>query len=540
MINQDIQRMIAIIDSFHEQVTKAGTVPMEGIDKIESILGIKFPEEYRTFLNRYGAITLGKLHVYGISYPTDQEPSIVWALNGLWKAFPEMPKNLIPIRDLSESGAVVCIQCQSPEQDNSDAPIVLWMFDSEPNKERIIYVCENFASYISKTLIDIKHTRTAFTVMEKHVEEFEREYLSVGKLPRNYVWRPYRFCSQDVVLGLTVVKHSVDNNCLDVDVCLTSDIPEFEEGSGAKITTSFLLSEAYKCGGSMEIRFTENVEGQHVPLSICELAEKYKVKLEHASEGRVTPNEARELYVAITEFGPKLRERMDILANSGNLSKERACFVVHHGLWTHSELDQLILGCDRVNKLLGGEAQPEQRLLYQNDILHARAAIMGGFLDRKLAKRDRNEGDVAIDLEDDVRPLEISFDPSYYAKLYTCPEKLPIPWIVSEESKPQNIITDKNLLIILRARDSEDLTINFLKDLTLASTFKSSLGLQSELTIIGCLVPRDFEDLQPDLQKKLITYASSQGIHILVCPETSIALDTEANRRFVSSRIIRE
>ncbi|MEL7657528.1 MAG: hypothetical protein AAGU75_16660, partial [Bacillota bacterium] len=144
---------------------------------------------------------------------------------------------------------------------NTDAPIVLWKFDYEPNEERIVFLSEGFATYLSQTLIEIKHRKAAFSVLEKHVSQFEIDYLSVGKLPRNYVWRPYRFCSQDVVLGLTVVRHSVDNNCLEVDVCMTSDVLEFEEGIGVKITTSFLLSEAYKCGGSMEIRFSENVEG---------------------------------------------------------------------------------------------------------------------------------------------------------------------------------------------------------------------------------------------------------------------------------------
>ncbi|MEL7657529.1 MAG: SMI1/KNR4 family protein, partial [Bacillota bacterium] len=111
MNNQNIQRLIAIIDSFREQVTKAGNVPLEGINQVEAILGVKLPDEYKVFLNRYGAITIGDLRIYGISYPADSEPSVLWALKGLWKTFPEIPKNLIPIRDLSSSGAVACIQC---------------------------------------------------------------------------------------------------------------------------------------------------------------------------------------------------------------------------------------------------------------------------------------------------------------------------------------------------------------------------------------------------------------------------------------------
>jgi hypothetical protein len=228
------------------------------------------------------------------------------------------------------------------------------------------------------------------------------------------------------------------------------------------------------------------------------------------------------------------------LSNAGSLSRERACYVIHHGLWTQSELEQLILGSKRVEKLLGGESQPEQRLLYQNDIFHARTAIMGGFLDRKLAKNERSDGNVAIELEDDIKPIEISFDPKFFAKIYSCAEAIPIPWIIPNETETSYINPGQNFLVFLRARDTEDLSKNLINDLSLINNVKSSFGLQGETYLLGCLVPRDFEELQYDSQKALLSFARSQDINILVCPETSVSLDTEASRRMVSSRVMRE
>lgn len=538
MNNQAIQRMFAIIDSFREQVTKVGNIPMTGIDKIEGILGVKFPEEYRVFLNRYGAITIGDLRVLGISYPVDQEPSIVWALKGLWKVFPEIPKNLIPIRDLSESGSVVCIQCQSPESNNTDAPIVLWMFDSEPNEERIIHLSEDFATYLSQTLIEIKHRRTAFSVLEKHVDEFERDYLSVGKLPRNYVWRPYRFCSQDVVLGLTVVRHSVDNNCLEVDVCMTSDVLEFEEGIGVKITTSFLLSEAYKCGGSMEIRFSENVEGGRVPLAICDLAEKYGVPLLHTMEGRIAPSEARLLYLAISEFSQPLQDLIELLFQEGRLSIERPCYALYHGLWTRAQIENILLGSPRPESVLGGDSWPEQRHLFLNDLMHASAAVMGGVLDRKLAKRERNTGTEALDLEDDVRLINIYFNPDYYASVYSCDEDLPIPW--AKVQSAQIVKPGNEIVVFIRVYDVEDLTRYLSHDIHVAKELTQRTNLTDQVPYVYILVPRDFEDLPLELQNSLVSDAERSGVGILVCPETVVALETDGLRRLASSRIMRE
>ena len=232
---------------------------------------------------------------------------------------------------------------------------------------------------------DLNHQiAQALERMTMHVERFEKDYLQNEKAPRNYVWRPYRFCSQDVVLGLTVVRHSVDNNCLEIDVCLAAELPEFEEDSSARVMWSFLLSEAFKCGGTMELRFSENVEGGYVPKNLNTFALKNGISLEHIEEGRVTSLEARHVYLAITQFKPKLRDQILLLASEGRLSPERACYAAHRGLWTQPELAQIVLGSPRADHILSGETLPENRLLYQDDIVHARSALLGGFLDRKL------------------------------------------------------------------------------------------------------------------------------------------------------------
>ncbi len=540
MTMQSVERLFALIDSFGDEVSSVGSVPMEGIDKVEDVLGVRFPEEYRAFLSRYGAITIGQVRVYGISYPVDSEPSIVWALRGLWEVFPEMPRSLIPIRDLAESGAVACIECQSAESKSSEAPVVLWKFDPQEDEQNPVFLSEGFAAYLSETLTEFKHRRAALSILEQHVAKFETDYLSQGKLPRNHIWRPFRFCSQDVVLGLAVVRHSIDNNCLEVDVCLTSDVPEYEPGSGAKWMASFLLSEAYKCGGSMEIRFSTNVEDGHVPRALCDLCDAYGVVLEHAADGRITPLEARSLYVALTDFSPALRDEIQGLARVARLSEERACYAVHHGLWTRAELETIVLGAPRGDSILGGDAQPEQRHLYQSDLAHARASVMGGLLDRKLAKRLRGDADEALDLEDDVRPLEVAFDPTYYAKVYCSTEQMPVPWVVGQSQDTAGLPAGVQLIALLRARETEDLTVHLQQDLDLAAECLASLQGQGTAARVSVLVPRDFDNLSQRSRDEFADKAHALNVDIMVCPDTTVSLDADAARRLSSSRIMRE
>lgn len=538
MKNESALRLFAIIDSLRNQLTKAGGVPKEAIEKVESILGVKFPEDYRSFLTRYGAISIGGICIYGISTPFDREPSIVWALNGLWKVSPDMPKNLVPIQHLSDSRAIVCIECQSAQSKNNETSIVLWNLDSKRNLQNIVHLNQDFATYLSQVLMVFKHREIAFRVMEEHVQNFERDYLSIGKLPRNYVWRPYRFCSQDVVLGLTVVRHSVDNNCLEVDVCMTSDVLEFEEGIGVKITTSFLLSEAYKCGGSMEIRFSENVEGGRVPIAICDLAEKYGVPLSYTMEGRIAPSEARLLYLAISEFSQPLRDLIESLFQEGRLSIERPCYALYHGLWTRSQIENILLGSPRPESVLGGDSWPEQRHLYLNDLKHASAAVMGGVLDRKLAKRDRNTGSEALDLEDDVRPIDIHFNPDYYANVYSCNEEFPIPW--AQDQSTQIVKPGNEIVVLLRVYDMEDITRYLPHDIHVAKGLTQRTNNTDQTHYVYILVPRDFEDLPQNFQDNLVFDAVDYGVGILVCPETLVALEADGSKRLVSSRIMRE
>jgi hypothetical protein len=109
------------------------------------------------------------------------------------------------------------------------------------------------------------------TGFNKHLRAYREECKKQGKvLLNNYLWRPYRFAVRDVIIGLVVVKHNRRDSLLEVDVCISTTLPQFEKHSGARLMTIFLLTEAFFCGGSMEIHFTRNVEGQKVPKDIVQ------------------------------------------------------------------------------------------------------------------------------------------------------------------------------------------------------------------------------------------------------------------------------
>lgn len=375
-----------------------------------------------------------------------------------------------------------------------------------------------------------------------HVEDSPHrlgyDHATGGKLPRNHVWRPYRFCVQDVLLGATVVRHAREHNCLEVDVFLTADVPQYEADSGARGLALFLLCEAFKCGGSMELRFTEHVEGGQVPTALQRIAAAYGMSFEHhhATQGRIDPRNARELFARLTGFSDDIYERVDLLSSQGSLSIERVCYAIQRGIWKLPEVESIVLGSPYPDLVLSGEIQPEQRHLYAHVLLHAQSALLGGLLDRKLALREHyDESGAAFDLEDDERNIIAEYEFAIGAKWYNCPdEMLLLPWSVGDVDPVEPNV---NIVVLVRARDAIGLKRHLASDIALIG----ERALQSLGERYCVLVPFDFYDpLLSNERLNLEKQALDYHVHILVCPETMASLNVEARRRFTSSRIIRD
>lgn len=397
---------------------------------------------------------------------------------------------------------------------------------------------------MTNEIIEIDWLEIGFERLAWHVEESPQKlgynHATGGKLPRNHIWRPYRFCVQDVLFGATVVRHAREYNCLEVDVFLTAEIPQYEPDSGTRGLAIFLLSESYKCGGSMEIRFTEYVEGTRIPIALCQLAESVDApfQVESIEQGRITPQEARDLFANLTGFSFKLRKQIDELDAQRRLSVERVCYSIHHGVWTLNEIESIVLSSPYPDMVLSGEIQPEQRHLYSHVLFQARSSLLGGGLDRKMALREhKDESGAAFDLEDDERNIIVEFEAAIYAKCYSCPnESMPVPWLLEEQ---ECIVNPSNSIVVLiRARDAIGIKQHLAKDIDLVG----KRAVQSIGEQYFVLVPFDFNDpyISDNERQTFINRARSKQVGIIVCPESTLTLDTDVRKRFMSSRIMRE
>jgi len=372
------------------------------------------------------------------------------------------------------------------------------------------------------------------------VKKYDSEYRQKDKLPKNHELRPYRWCSRDIVFSLLMVKHERYGNYLYADLCLIANPPQYYENSGAGVAMGFLLSEAYKCGTTMEIVFGKNVEprlenGQQksrVPAYICDLAIDLGVSLKHVFEGHISPFEARQMYMGLAGFSKTAQEKIMKLSVGGKLTPERVCFLVMGGLWSLPEAEALILGSAHPEDVLTSASDPALRHLYLDDLLAARGAILGGVLDRKLLKKELVINGQIVESEDEENDITFDFDEELYAKIYKFGEKLELPWV---EGKKVELSPDVSLAVLVRSRTSSEILEGADRDLE----HLSALVSKYRGSVVGLLYPRDWEEIQTDRRLSLKRQIEAAGVYLMTSPESVAGLDKEAMRRLETGRMVR-
>lgn len=376
--------------------------------------------------------------------------------------------------------------------------------------------------------------------LDYHIDRYEREFASRGKAPRDKDWRPVRFAVRDIILAHVVSRFDMHNNIMQVDVFMTYDPDAIVGWGGTKFAALYILSQAYKCGSSMGIRFTTNGGKKkiRIPSSFLALADDYDVFFtpEQVEEGVVTPKRARHLFLALTEFSPEVEKKIMALSLEDKISPERICYMVSHLTYTKEEMEALILGSEYPEHVLLGKITPEEYLLYQDVVLRARDVVLGGMLDRVLRVKEVVDKDGrVVDLEGDDRLINIEYDPRFSAKIYTAKEDVPIPqWI---DGDTFTVTDGKRLVVMVRGRDRADFEYYFENDVKALKKLRKEY--KSNNTHIFLLVPRDILSLDEKTYRKYKNRLSRLGIKLLVCPDSVSLLDNDVMRRLKECEIMR-
>lgn len=511
----DLSHLIAGLP--RETVRSFTPASPDQISSFEEAFGLRLPHSYKQLVLTWGALCCDSWHILGIGQDVPDELQVAGTLLGLRIECPDIDPALAPIEDLGD-GTLACLSC-------TDGTVQRLQY-GEQGQVTLVQLAQNLAVYLRGRLtqtpgddLDSQWKRLA-----QHVADFHGRtkfsHVEGGKLPESYKWRPYRYCVQDVMLGAIVLRHARTRNYLEVDVWLTDDSHEdFPSFHGGRGLLSFALTEAFHCGGSMEIAFTKGI-----PQSFKELAKAMDVTL--SGQSVVSAEESKALYMKLAGFSGEFASFVLELQDRGILQSERACYLVSRGVWTKAELEALVRSSSDPNRILSGGVSVLYRQLFLEDLNQGRGAVLGGQLDRTLSYRAED-----VDREDNVRPLIIQFDPTRYGKVYLCQlESVPIPqaWCASEDSGKEPISAGTRFEVLVRAREASDIAKSWTDDMEMAD---------------GCeflLYPQDFLELGAGLRTQIVVEALKRRVTVLVGPEPIASLDSDVLRRFENSRLVRQ
>ncbi len=294
--------------------------------------------------------------------------------------------DLLPIAAVDHS-SLACVVCE--RQGEEPAPnvgeVVRWHLTDVPPGNQRAPLDTDAQLYLETIATEEATCEAGLQRMIETADKFEESHGE--RLPRPHECRPVRIASQNVIIGLAAYRHEAKFDGLAVEVWQTCQVPHVATHEGNRALAALTLAEAFRSGGTMEIRFEQHLE-QAVPASLRQFARTHGIELGTDDPASIGPAQARELLFAVTPLPDELRARLQQRIDAGLLSAERACYVLLSGIWDPAELDFLLACSPRSGSILRGGVDPLDRAARRAELSLCRSAAMLGMLLRRLAQRE--------------------------------------------------------------------------------------------------------------------------------------------------------
>ena len=281
-------------------------------------------------------------------------------------------------------------------------------------------------------------------VLDQIGPAYEDSYLAKEKRPRDFVVRPVRIACQNVIVALAAIAQDSSFDGLSVPAWQTCEVPHVATHEANRALAALTLCDAFQNGGTMEIRFDRDARvikngrpityhghpERQVPASLRRFGRTVGVVLGAEDPKAITPDEARDLFLAITPMPAELRERVDHAVAHRGITPERMCFLLLSQVWREIEMDYL-LAAPRSQSILSGGAAWTDRAARQAESEICRGAVTAGMLFRRLNGTDSAPsatGEVRV-VEDRTKGIAWSINSDEAAITFTgIDPREPVPW----------------------------------------------------------------------------------------------------------------
>lgn len=476
-----------------------------------------------------------------------KEPqSFGWALSEAMRSSWPLEPGFVPLMAVDESSlaCVVATPHGQPKQP-LHGHVVRWHLTTEKADRQRDLLDTSVGAYVQSVAEELKYRQAGLDRMLDQIGPvYQANYLSRDKRPRDFVIRPVRLACQNVVVGLAAFGQDASTDGLSVYAWQTCEVPHVATHDGNRAMAALMLCDAFKNGGTMEIRFDRpgnlpevelpssggtlgpfyfagHPEEGRVPASLRRFARTLQVPVGADDPSAISPREARKLFLAVTPMPAELRERVDDAIGRGLATPERLCFTLMSQLWREIELDFMLAVSDRAKAILDGGSSWKYRAERQAESDIARAARMVGMLYRRLDTKDAAAADgEARVLEDNRVGVDWSVVEDYGAVLFSGVAPGLLPWQIAGQAEIQ---PDHSLVAVPRA-------IPTAEDVELVRSLRAD-GITPVL-----VVPGDCYDRAANTVGGL----ASSDIVVLACPERLGELDQALEATLLTSRMTRQ
>lgn len=364
---------------------------------------------------------------------------------------------------------------------------------------------------------------------------------AASKIPRAHIWRTYRFSEGETLLGILSIKASEAFNLIEVDVFLATEFPDLPADEVTRQMLLFIFCDAVRCGTSLAVRMTEKSFAGRVPDTICSVAARHGVELNHADQGAISPEESRELFLKLCQFSSTAEERIRSLHTTADVSPERICYLMCAGIWTRTEIEFLMADSPLPEVLLGSCSHEIGGVLHSQSMVCGRSALIAEMLYRCAARSESVDKSTSGSVEEtggpDSQP-DTEFSGSagvvqdHAIALSSRHSAMRFPgW--SADSRDVVVPVGTRLVVVIRPYELDLLSgSGILKEAQKLSR-ASSAG-----TNICLAVPYDFHILPEPRKTELVSRIGGPD-RLLVCPDLCCRLTTEAIQKVRRGEYIR-
>lgn len=416
--------------------TGAGGVPSDAIAVFARGLALGVPEGLVEVWSSPPEREVADLLYRPTTNPVEP-PSVMWALATMRRGAQRPSRELVPLFAVDDRSfaCVVCAKANHPVPDDFGM-VVRWHLDDVPARGQRQLLDTDPVACVAALVREERFRAAGKEKLISIADEFYETHGKSGKLPRAHVLRPLRLATQNVVIGEAVFAYDASFDGLAVHVWQTAQEPHVNVHEGTRGLLALTLAEAFKSGGTMEVRFDQHPE-RAVPGALAQWARTQGIDVDESAPA-ITPAMSRELLLAAMEMPAELRERVEGLAEHGGFGLERACYTLVSGIWRPVELDFLLAVTPRAPDILLGGTDPLNRPARQAEMEVCRAAAMLGTLHQRLQQMaPGGDASSARVVEDERQPLNWQVLPEYGAVRFDGLPSGPLPW-ASDVSVPDH------------------------------------------------------------------------------------------------------